>query len=84
MLSLLVCQQILAVEWTYNPTSSTCTGIGSDVCGPAYWGNIAGYEDCENVDNVSKQSPIDFTNVAYDESLQTPKFEWVEGGCSVS
>ncbi len=78
-----LCSVALGAKYTYEETASTCTGVGADKCGPEYWSNIAGYEACANVDLVSTQTPVDFSNVQADDSIATPEFEIEEGGCEV-
>ena len=69
--------------WTYGETSSgdTCTGITTDPCGTAYWGEIAGYELCSTGEN---QSPINIVSAEPDYELRMPEFHVEHDGCDVS
>jgi hypothetical protein len=70
--------------YTYNPGSKNCAGTSADKCGPEYWYKLANSGSCKNVDGVSIQTPVDFSNVEEDTELKSPEFHVEDGGCDVS
>ncbi len=78
---------VQAAKYSYNEGSAAGCGlpVGTNYaqCGPNYWHQVAGFELCENTD-VSTQTPIDFSNVEMDASLEHPEFEIEDEGCEVS
>lgn len=77
--SVIAVHSVFGGTWTYRTdTSSSCTGNGSDKCGPLFWGNIA--PACSST-STSKQSPINLANAVVDEKITHPLFLAKEGGC---
>lgn len=71
-----------AIEgWTYDRgTSANCDGseAGSGLCGPEYWGNLAGAESCGN---DMSQSPMNLAQAVITNQVPDIHFDY-ESGCS--